>query len=349
MARKITIIVDVVDKASKKIDAIGKRMQTFARNFKFHYLSVLFFGMAIQRTFENIARTGVDSFMKMTEGATESGRAILSLSAGFEYLKFTIGDAIGTALQPLLPVILDIINKITDWINQNPELVGNLIMAGIAVGGLMMSLGVLVLGIQGVVGAIGGFIGLLGGPLTLAILGIIAIIYILYKAWTNNWFNIRQTTGTIIIGISHAFFWLVEGIQFGINIILKSWNSLLWGISWIANGIIDAINAIGGAWAWLSGSKFTPWKRIDLKPFMADIEAINKAIDEWQMNTGRGIYNFGVETVASGERMNKTVNQDITINLNNVGDVGTTFDQRRLGEDIGDKLATYGISGIKYK
>jgi len=347
MARKITIIVDVVDKASKKIAAIGKRMQTFARNFKFHYLSVLFFGMAIQRTFEGIARTGVGSFMKMTEGATESGRAILSLSAGFEYLKFTVGDAIGTALQPLLPMILDIINKITDWINQNQELFGNFVIAMILVGGFLAALGTLVLGIQGVVGAIGGFISFLGGPLTLALLAIIALSYVLYKAWTGNWFNIRQTVGTIIIGLSHVFWWFVEGIQIGIYLILQSWNNLLTGISWIANGIIDAINAVGGAWAWLTGTEFKKWEHIDLSPIMADIDKINKAIDEWQMGTGRWMYNLGVETRASGERMN--VNQDITINLNDVGDVGTTFEQRKLGEDIGDKLATYGITGIKYK
>lgn len=330
---------------SMTVRGLSRRMEAFSRNFQMWALGVMFFGMQMQRTFTRIATSGVGSFMRITEGATLAGQGITSLSVHFELLKFAVGNAIATALMPLLPTIVDIITQIKDWIEENPKLFTGIVLMGIAVGGLLFIVGMLTLGISSLVGMIGKFMFLITGsqtflaigafrtamiglagtfvasakamgaamfsflanPIVLAIIGIVAAVVWLKFAWENNWLNIRQTTGHMVRGIAVIFFGLVEAAQIMVNGALVLWNGLLTGIELIANGIITIVNAIGGAWAWLTGTTFEPISMSDLSAFKANIGEVNRNIENFQRNWFMAIGGVGDEFTRQGEDMNAQI------------------------------------------
>lgn len=96
-------------------------------------LSFLFFGQSLQSNMIRLATVTVSSFQEITKSQTGAGRSLTALSANFEYLKFTIGNAIATALEPYIPTMINIITATADWVSQNQSLVGlGIILAGIA-------------------------------------------------------------------------------------------------------------------------------------------------------------------------------------------------------------------------
>ncbi len=124
-----------------KADNAKKSMMHLQRASLQFNLSMMFMGMQIQRVFDTIAKSSINTFMKISAGATPASKAIAGMGANFEFLKYTIGDALGTALMPLLPIITGLIEGIADFIQQNPEFAAGLLTAGFAAGTLMMTLG----------------------------------------------------------------------------------------------------------------------------------------------------------------------------------------------------------------
>jgi hypothetical protein len=138
------------------IDDVGNRMATTMRiaedhrqRFKMYYLSIMFGGMMLQRTFGKIEQSAVSTFMKITEGQTSAGQAVSALSAHWEYLKFSIGDAIATSLEPLLPYLIDLITFAADFTEQHPELVFMAIAGAITAGTFLAAIGQVGLFMQG--------------------------------------------------------------------------------------------------------------------------------------------------------------------------------------------------------
>ena len=86
-------------------------------------LSILFAAQAISMALQRMATLSVQSFMKITQGQTEAGKGMTALAANMEYLKFTFGNAIATALLPFIPAITNIIQKVGDFIQKHPKLV----------------------------------------------------------------------------------------------------------------------------------------------------------------------------------------------------------------------------------
>jgi len=190
--RTLTTQVNTAKKGMDKWADSTKRVTTGFKSFRMELLGVMFFGMMIQRIFMGIAQTGTEAFMKITKGQTQAGQAIITLQAGFQFLKFTIGDAIGTALIPLMDTIVGIIEVVADWINQNPTLAAGLISAGIAAGMAFLAFGSLGLGLTSTAQAIGsgsGGFGILGalaavpGWAKIAAIALVAAAALIYKNW----------------------------------------------------------------------------------------------------------------------------------------------------------------------
>lgn len=127
-------------------------------------LSVLFFGMSIQRMSTNILKSGITAFRKITEGTQEASGAFGVLEVHTELLKFSIGAALATLLEAWLPTIIDIILRLSDWIQQNDELVAKIIVFGTVIGALMAAGGSLILFLNGVASLLVQ-LGLLGASL----------------------------------------------------------------------------------------------------------------------------------------------------------------------------------------
>jgi len=127
-------ISTVYSNAAGDIIKSTEAMETGISRFQFEFLGILFFGMALQRFFGGIARAGISTFRSITEAVDGTNTALTAVSAASTFLAFTIGEAINTLLEPLLPGLLEIVDTVGDWIQQNPELAAGIIGVGLAVG-----------------------------------------------------------------------------------------------------------------------------------------------------------------------------------------------------------------------
>jgi hypothetical protein len=94
----------------------------------------MFMGMIITRTATQIKRASVDTFLKIEQGSTEAGKALIGMRAEMEYLKFSIGRAIGEALSPLLAFLIPIIQGFARFAAQHPEITFGAIATALTVG-----------------------------------------------------------------------------------------------------------------------------------------------------------------------------------------------------------------------
>ena len=139
-----------LDQLTRSSNMARKASQRLGNEFKFEYLGTLFFGMALRRTFEGIEKSGTDTFRRITEATDGTVTNLTTLAASSEFLKFEIGDAINTALDPYMETILGINDGIADFIDQNPELVGGFLLVGKTVGGALEGLSQLALGFMSI-------------------------------------------------------------------------------------------------------------------------------------------------------------------------------------------------------
>ncbi len=127
-----------IDRMRKPLKKLGATMGFQARQFQMWALGIMFFGMQIMRTFTRIAKSSFESFNKiMGESLTTAREAMMGLAASTEMLKFSIGSAIASSLEPMVPVLLDIMERIKDWVQQNEGLTASLILGGAGLGTFM--------------------------------------------------------------------------------------------------------------------------------------------------------------------------------------------------------------------
>lgn len=131
----------VKDRTDKLNAAMGKS----SRAFQGWALSIMFAGMAVQRLFNGIARSGIKTFQDVMHSVEGSTTSFDMLNASAKYLGFTIGQA----LEPVIAFLIPIVDKIADWAAENPKIVAGIISLGAALGALMTVGGGLYLAIEG--------------------------------------------------------------------------------------------------------------------------------------------------------------------------------------------------------
>jgi len=165
----------LVDQAGNKVTNFTKVMKgarKAGKRFNMAFLSVMFAGMALKRLFDGIRRAATTSFTKVMESNDMLGTSIQRLSVHWEFLKFTVGSAINTALEPLMPMILDVISAITQWVAAHPKLTTNLIIFGTILAIVLLVVGQMALAIGGLSMLFPGFAAALGVGLS-AVFGFI--------------------------------------------------------------------------------------------------------------------------------------------------------------------------------
>lgn len=131
------------------------------------------------------------------------------LKVQFEGTRNAIGQALMPILQQLMERVSPVIDKVTNWINENPKLVETLLIVGGVIAGLgaiLTTLGAVLGGVSLAITAV----NIAFAPTNLLILGIIAVLggiiamaILMKKAWDENWNGIQDKTREVCDNIKN--------------------------------------------------------------------------------------------------------------------------------------------------
>lgn len=120
------------------------------------------------------------------------------LKLQFEGTRNAIGQALMPILQELMDKVSPVVEKLTNWINENPKLVeGILIVGGViaGLGAIVTTLGIALSGLAGIITLVNiafAPTNLLIMGIVVAIGGIIGMVVLMKKAWDENWNGVRD-------------------------------------------------------------------------------------------------------------------------------------------------------------
>lgn len=176
----------------------------------------------VETAFQSMTNEGGMFFNLMDKQSKTTMGTWSNFQDSITRVQITLGDALLPAVMEVMNALMPLIKRFGEWAKANPELVKNLVIAGLAIGAIgaaLVTIGVIippiiaavglfgtVLGgiasiLGGVASAVGVVVAVLGGPITLIILAIIGVIALLALAWKNNWFDIQgkvQAAGVFI-------------------------------------------------------------------------------------------------------------------------------------------------------
>ena len=218
-----------LSKANKDLAIMNNEAKKNSRQFAGWAMSLMFFGMALQRASMAIWQMGNKSFREINESVEDSVNGFQQMEGATKYLGFTIG----AALEPVTAFLIPIIDKMSDWVATHEGLTRVLTSTGIVLGSLFFVGGTGVL-------AINGFIEL---GLKMGLIKAEAL-----KMQNFNWkgmFNKIAGAAAIIVGIS----FIMKGVE--------EWKDGKWldGLLGTAGG---ALVTAGGIQL-MRGGKGAPW------------------------------------------------------------------------------------------
>lgn len=243
--RGMTELTTKVKEAGGRFRVLSKEIMKTRQQFQWAYLNFLFAGMIFQRTGQRIARTSIDTFMKIEQGATKAGQALIGVSAEFEYLKFSVGRAIGESLKPLMGLIVPMIQWFANFTKQHPHTTFALIAGVITAGTFLFAIGQIGLFLQGLKGwspsgDLRKFLGPGGGLSTIAGYAASGLVIAWGLQKTVNAFE-DFTEGNILAGIKNA----VSAGSAGVAAVSFAQGKFLQGGAALVIGfaLVEAVNA----------------------------------------------------------------------------------------------------------
>jgi len=168
------------------------------RTFDMRLLSLMFGGMALKRLFGGMLRSIVNTFVKAEDNTSGLGKATVRLSASWEFLKFSIMDALNT---DFFLGMIDAVINIIDWFSQlgdtaKQALLG--IMAGMfLLGAIMMTIGQTKLFTDAVFGGSGFLGGIIKSLGFTGILGMVILIAGVVIILTTKWDELKEVASTL--------------------------------------------------------------------------------------------------------------------------------------------------------
>ncbi len=235
-------------------------------------LSIMFFGMQMKKFFEGIAQASLTTFMKLTTDTEMANNTINRLSTGVESIKFTLGEAVNTALEPFEDKISSIVDYVIDFIDTHPDVVTWGLAIGLVVGAVMMLVGqftLLIIGLAatkfafGTTGATGaismGAIAKSVGLVIVKLFVLLAILLAIFGLLTNNK-TVVNFFANIIVWIAKviaAVMWGIDAVTGTLSATVTiAFKALAYGIKWIfeqaLNIVISGINQIIKAYNWIA-------------------------------------------------------------------------------------------------
>lgn len=206
----LKIVIQVTGNGKKAMDTVGKgvddvgkklkRTNKIAGTFDMRLLSLMFGGMALQRAFGRVLKSVVNTFLKAEDHTSGLAKATVRLSASWEFLKFSIMDALNT---DWFIGMIDGLVKFINWLSQldGKWKVAFLSVSGglFIIGGMMMVIGQFklgwdaIMGTSGLLASVGRVVGLGGLGSILVIFALIAVVVIAFKQDFEGMGDIAET------------------------------------------------------------------------------------------------------------------------------------------------------------
>lgn len=328
--------------------------------FKFELLSVMFFGMALDRVFGGLLQRQFQLF-----GITELFSSVLTVM-----------------LLPIMNLLLPLFLKLADFLFNLPEgvqlAIGVFVLFGAILGKFLFIFGTLGLGIQGliktfpflggVIKAVQGIFTGLGSTAILVVGIIIALVLGMIDAWRKNFLGMKRVVEDFVSGVRRIFngvitffkgiFNLIKGIFTGnFDLAAKGVKQIFVGLFNFITGIlktigsaitaifIGALNVVRRVLEFIiKGIGFLFSKIPGLKNIGESVSRFGGVIGSFQ--TGGIVPQTGPFLLHKGEQVIPTnkvgkegeINFMPTININ--ASVNNDIDMRRLSEEINRRLAT---------
>jgi hypothetical protein len=172
-------------------------------------------------------------------------------------------------LTPMVQRITPVVNELSAWAAANPELVTQIAMLVVAVGGLgagLAGLGLVFGGIGTAITGIGAVLGFLMSPIGLIIAGVAA----LGAAWATNFGGIRDFVEREVMPRLQAFFGWLGGVWAAVEPGLRGVGEWFTGtalpnvVSFVQGTVIPGMQAfidiLAGIWGVVSGSLGALWE-----------------------------------------------------------------------------------------
>lgn len=236
----------VANVQNKLAGAMGKGR----REFQGWAMSIMFFGMALQRVFGSIWKESTKTFQDVMHSVEGTITQFDVLNGSLAYLWFVSGQA----LEPLVAFIIPIIDAISDWISHNEGLFRSLFVIGVtlgsifAVGGaaalavngfieLFAKLGVVALDAQGAISGInmGAFGAFLTNPIIISVVAALALLagltWVSFLKVPGAFESLKKSSAKLWESVKYlgaAFVDLVNSLL-GTRL---TWEDLAWFMSW---------------------------------------------------------------------------------------------------------------------
>jgi len=217
---ELKIIVKAqIEEATKNLQKARKMLDQFGKDIKKQTEQSKKFATQWKTQFLVITGMSLVAMHAMIKASPTLSVSMYEMSYQFERVAYILGEQLGPAFE----VLANIIGKAVDWFESLPAPVQQFIAAAItltAVIGTVVSIGMTlgpILSMIGVTGvAASGGITVLGMSMTtlIPIIGlVIAAGALLYVAWTNNWFGIRDKTKAAISWLSTNIPKFIENVK----------------------------------------------------------------------------------------------------------------------------------------
>ena len=251
-----------IDKANKRTAASGKMIARrlkaqalAARRFRGELLSIMFFGMAINRVFGGFLRTSFKAFQEVTEGTSRANNALTKLNAAWQFLKFSLIDALleSPFFRMMIEWAIKIIDKINGFNSKTKAWIVGIIVALALLGLVLMLYGMIGLGLIALQTVTAGWLfgltalksfvltslipALAGIATALAVLGILVGIFLVIQfiqklkekigSWKEFWIAVLRGlarswgifANVIVEIMGPVFDWLVDGFVSALKLV----------------------------------------------------------------------------------------------------------------------------------
>jgi hypothetical protein len=218
----VTKLRDSGDKAVKVLDDLELKDERLVRAF----LSLANAGDLLNEQF-SVASTEWKENSRLAEEAEKRYGTAASQLKMFKNnlydLGITLGSVILPALNSMLEKLMPLIEGVAKFAEEHPKLTVALLAAGAAVGllgGALIVIASVLPGLVTIFGAVATVVGIVAGaislPLTLAVVGITALVILLGTTWQNNWGGIQEKTKAVIDWFVHTAVPWIKQHFFGI-------------------------------------------------------------------------------------------------------------------------------------